>query len=498
MSRAPRDSDVAGIADRKPFAVIDIGSNSVRMVVYESLKRAALPVFNEKVLCGLGRGVAERGRLDPAASDLALHTLQRYAALGVAMGVGAVEAVATAAIRDSADGADFVARAHDTCGITVRVLSGNEEGYYSALGVAAAIPTASGVVGDLGGGSLELVGLDGGTAGAPTTLPLGPLHFDGGLPTPEHVDDILARTKGLGSHKGRTLYCVGGVWRTLARVHMRQNQAPLQIVHEYRVKAREFSQFAELLTNLSPGSLAALQGVPSKRAPAVPVGSLVLRRLILALQPSEIVFCGYGLREGLVHSHLPDEEQQRDPFIAFCEDEAAISSRFALHVEEVLDWLEPVLGEADLNAERLRRGAILLSELAWRGHSDYRAEQALVRILHAPFVGIGHGGRALVALAVYERYRGDPDFVIAGEARKLLDQNEIERALTLGKILDLAQTLCGGAPGLLPQTSLTLKGDSLCLTLPPDLADFAGEVVRRRHNKLARHLGVRPEIAILA
>ncbi|MCX8231582.1 MAG: hypothetical protein OTJ45_07155, partial [Alphaproteobacteria bacterium] len=242
----------------------------------------------------------------------------------------------------------------------------------------------------------------------------------------------------------------------------------------------------------------ALQGVPSKRAPAVPVGALVLRRLISALQPSEIVFCGYGLREGLVHSHLPDEEQQRDPFIAFCEDEAALSSRFALHVEEVLDWFEPVLGEADLNAERLRRGAILLSELAWRGHSDYRAEQALVRILHAPFVGIGHRGRALVALAVYERYRGDPDFVMAGEARKLLDQNETERALTLGKILDLAQTLCGGAPGLLPRTSLTLKGGSLCLTLPPDLVDFAGEVVRKRHNKLARHLGVRPEIAILA
>jgi exopolyphosphatase / guanosine-5'-triphosphate,3'-diphosphate pyrophosphatase len=498
MSQAPRDSGRAETADRKPFAVIDIGSNSVRMVVYESLKRAALPVFNEKVLCGLGRGVAENGRLDPAASEMALHTLQRYAALAVAMGVGAVEAVATAAIRDAADGADFVTRVQDTCGITVRVLSGSEEGYYSALGVAAAIPTARGIVGDLGGGSLELVGLEGGTPGAPTTLPLGPLHFDGKLPTPDHIDAILGRTKGLKNHKGCTLYCVGGVWRTLARVHIRQSQAPLQIVHEYRVKAAEFSKFAELLINLSPGSLAALEGVPSKRAPAVPVGALVLRRLISALQPADLVFCGYGLREGLVHGHLPDAEQQRDPFIAFCEDEAALSSRFALHVEEVLDWLEPVLGKADPNAERLRRGAILLSEVAWRGHSDYRAEQALVRILHGPFVGIGHRGRALVAIAVYERYRGDPNFVMAEEARKLLDQSETERALALGKMLDLAQTLSGGAPGLLPRTSLTLKKGSLCLTLAPDLVDFAGEVVRKRHNKLARHLGVRPDIAISA
>jgi len=329
-------------------------------------------------------------------------------------------------------------------------------------------------------------------------LPLGPLHFDGKLPTPDHIDAILGRTKGLKNHKGCTLYCVGGVWRTLARVHIRQSQAPLQIVHEYRVKAAEFSKFADLLTNLSPGSLAALEGVPSKRAPAVPVGALVLRRLISTLQPTDLVFCGYGLREGLVHSHLPDEEQQRDPFIAFCEDEAALSSRFALHVEEVLDWLEPVLGKADPNAERLRRGAILLSELAWRGHSDYRAEQALVRILHGPFVGIGHRGRALVAIAVYERYRGDPNFVMAEEARKLLDQSETERALALGKMLDLAQTLSGGAPGLLPRTSLTLIKGSLCLTLAPDLVDFAGEVVRKRHNKLARHLGVRPDVQISA
>jgi exopolyphosphatase/guanosine-5'-triphosphate,3'-diphosphate pyrophosphatase len=498
MNLPSRIASIPGAVDGKPFAVIDIGSNSVRMVVYESLKRAALPVFNEKVLCGLGRGVAERGHLDPEIAELALHTLKRYAALAAAMGVGAIEAVATAAIRDSTDGANFVARVQSECGISVRVLTGNEEGHYSALGVAAAIPNARGVVGDLGGGSLELVGIDRGVPGTPTTLPLGPLRFDGGAPTPEYIDQALGHAKGLGNKKGQNLYCVGGVWRTLARVHMRQRQAPLQIVHEYRVKAGDFAEFAGLLTNLSPGSLAALEGVPTKRAPAVPVGALVLGRLIAALQPKDLVFCGYGLREGLVHDHLPEDEQRRDPFLAFCEDEAALSSRFALHVEEVLAWLEPVLGPADLHANRLRRGVILLSELGWRGHSDYRAEQALVRILHAPLVGIGHRGRALVALAVFERYRGDPDFVVAGEARKLLGERELERALTLGKILDLAQTMSGGAPGLLPQTTLTLEGDTLCLTLPPEIADFAGEVVSKRHNKLARHLGVRPAIAISA
>ena len=124
------------------------------------------------------------------------------------------------------------------------------------------------------------------------------------------------------------------------------------------------------------------------------------------------------------------------------------------------------------------------------------AEQALVRILHAPFVGIGHRGRALVALAVYERYRGDPNVVMAGEAGKLLDERETERAMTLGKILNLAHTLSGGAAGLLPRTQLALDNGVLRLTLPSDLADFAGEVVQKRHNGLARHLGVEPATTI--
>ncbi len=498
MNQAARFPVVPGTADHKPFAVVDIGSNSVRMVVYESLKRAALPIFNEKVLCGLGRGVGAGGHLDPKAADLALHTLRRYAALADAMGVGALEAVATAAIRDSADGFDFIARVRETCGIEVRVLSGNEEGYFSALGVAAAIPGAHGVVGDLGGGSLELVALENGAPGDSTTLPLGSLQFVDGMPSASRVDEILQGSAGLPSWQGRTLYCVGGVWRALARIHIRQRHAPLQIVHEYRVKAAKFAEFAHVLTNLSSASLAALEGVPSKRAAAVPVGALVVERLIAALKPVDLVFCGYGLREGLVQSHLPVEEQQRDPFLAFCEDEALRSLRFAAHVDEVLAWLAPVLGAPDEAALKLRRGAVLLSELAWRGHSDYRAEQALVRILHAPFVGIGHRGRALVALAVYERYRGDPDFVMAGEARKLLDEREIDRAMTLGKILNLAHTLSGGAPGLLPRTQLTLTVGALVLTLPSDLADFAGEVVQKRHNGLARHLEVVPTTVIAA
>ncbi len=461
MNAATSAADAVKAIDRKPFAVIDIGSNSVRMVVYEALKRAALPVFNEKVLCGLGRGVAEHGRLDPETADIALHTLKRYAALAEAMGVGAIEAVATAAIRDSSDGPDFVARVKKTCGISVRVLSGTEEGAYSALGVAAAIPQAKGVVGDLGGGSLELVGLDDGTPGDPTTLPLGPLRFAGGTPKAAHIDKVLGQAKWLKRMRGQTLYCVGGVWRTLARVHIRQRQAPLQIIHEYRVKASDFAEFADLLAHLSPGSLAALQGVPTKRAPAVPVGALVLKRLS---PPSDRrIWCSAATACGKDWSTADcprmNNSAIRSSLFARMKRRSVRASRCTLK-RSWLGW-NPSSACRVPAPLRIRRAAILLSELAWRGHSDYRAEQALVRILHGPFVGVGHRGRALVALAVYERYRGDPDFVVAGEARKLLDDTEAERALTLGKLLDLGHTLSGGAPGLLPRTSLRLIGDRL-------------------------------------
>ena len=142
-------------------AVIDIGSNSVRLVVYETMARSLVTIFNEKALCGLGREVQSTGLLAEDAVTKALTALRRFRALCLIQQVGRVFAIATAACRDARNGPDFIAKAERICGADIEILSGPREAKLSALGVVSGIHNPNGVVGDLGGGSLELIDVHG-------------------------------------------------------------------------------------------------------------------------------------------------------------------------------------------------------------------------------------------------------------------------------------------------------------------------------------------------
>src|SRR6201994_679831 len=168
--------DAPGRLDRgAPLAVIDIGSNSVRLVVYEGLARAPTALFNEKALCGLGREVQTTGLLAADAVEKALTALRRFRALCRVQKVGRVYAIATAACRDASNGPEFIAKAEKICGCTIEILTGQEEARYSALGVISGIHKPDGIVGDLGGGSLELIDVHGHQVRGGVTLPLGSL-----------------------------------------------------------------------------------------------------------------------------------------------------------------------------------------------------------------------------------------------------------------------------------------------------------------------------------
>ena len=164
--RTPRD-----------VAVIDIGSNSVRLVVYRLEGRAIWTVYNEKVLAGLGSELLETGRLSIGGVEDAMTALRRFSALLDASKPSELFVAATAAVREAADGETFVLRVMAETGLAVRVLTGAEEARYAALGVLAGTPSASGLVGDLGGASLELTRIDEGQAGDGITLPLGAFNL---------------------------------------------------------------------------------------------------------------------------------------------------------------------------------------------------------------------------------------------------------------------------------------------------------------------------------
>ncbi|MGQ0675590.1 MAG: exopolyphosphatase, partial [Rhodospirillales bacterium] len=283
--------------------VIDIGSNSIRLVVFERASRAPVALFNEKVMCGLGRGLEDSGKLNADAIERAIANLRRFAALAAAMRVEKLEALATAAVRDAKNGPEFIREVTRACKLQARVLDGEEEARLSGLGVLSAAPEADGAMGDLGGGSLELVELGGGQIGKHVTLPIGPLRVMPGADgnrkkMKEAIDRHLDKAAWLGAVQGRSFYPVGGAWRALARVHMEQTNHPLHVIHNYEIKWDEAEEFLQLVSRLSPSSLSKMYGVSRRRHETLPYAALLMIQLAKLMKPKRIVFSAFGLREG--------------------------------------------------------------------------------------------------------------------------------------------------------------------------------------------------------
>ena len=481
----------------RPVAVVDIGSNSVRLVVYDGLRRSPSPIFNEKILCGLGRGVATKGKLAEEGIDRAIAALKRFRALARQIGAKHVYAVATAAAREASNGPQFIARAEKALGCDIKVLTGKEEARYAALGVIAGIPGADGVAGDLGGGSLELIDIKDGKLRDGITLPLGPLRLmdlSGGSidRAREIIDETLAKTDILKLLKGRTFYAVGGTWRNLAKLHMAQSHYPLHVLHCYRLTKPQAMSLSGLVAHLSPNSLKEIREVSKSRSDTMPFGALVLERLLHHCQAASVEISVYGVREGLLFSKLPGRKRNSDALLSSCWDFARRYARSPEHELELCDWTDQLFGPGKLpetdEQRRLRYAACLLADIGWRAHPDYRAERSLSMISQAAFVGVDHPGRVFLALTVFYRYDGEGE---DGDGlNRLLDDEAHQRAHLLASIFRLAYILSAAMPGMLPNIALKL-GDNRTLTLrlPKKLADLAGERVEKRLAGLAAEIG---------
>jgi exopolyphosphatase / guanosine-5'-triphosphate,3'-diphosphate pyrophosphatase len=488
------DRNHSAVASR--IAVVDVGSNSLRLVVYERLGATLLPLLNEKVMCALGRGIAATRRLNPDGVALAFANVQRFVALARALAVDHLAIVATAAVREAEDGAAFAAEIEALCGIPVRIIDGGEEGRLSAAGVLAGIPYADGVVGDLGGGSVELVRVDATTTpaiGAGVSLPLGPLRLaefgDNRKAVIEQIEAALPAAPVLRECAGRALYLVGGAWRASARLHIEQTRYPLHIIHQYKIARRPAEAFLELIAAQSRRSLERVTGMSRRRLEVVPLAATILRRLIAAGKPDRLVFSAFGLREGYAYGVLPGGERA-DPLIAGAMTMARRQSRPGNDGDRLLRWISPVFPRLDEARRRLYRAACWLSDTAWTEHPDYRAELAFLRSLRMPVGAIEHSERAFIALALHARYGGPTDDPVKAAAVPLLDDEAAAEARSLGLALRLGYTLCGGALDLLDQVLLDAESNTLVLELPASGGLFVGEAVQRRLDALGRALGL--------
>jgi exopolyphosphatase / guanosine-5'-triphosphate,3'-diphosphate pyrophosphatase len=471
--------------------VVDIGSNSVRLVIYDRLWRSPVQQFNEKLLGGLGRSLATTGRLGGQAMALVLANLVRFARLAEAMHVEDVDMLATEAVRAAANGREFVREIERRTGHQVTVITGEQEARLAAQGVLAGSPEARGVMGDLGGASLEVAELDDGGVGRLASLPLGPLRLadlSGGGPARAEIDRHLQAVDWLGGAADRELHLVGGSWRALARLHMAETRYPLHVIQGYALERDAALALVQSVARLGRRGLAERAGVSRKRIETLPLAALVLERLIAHARPARIVFSAYGLREGRLFSRLPPEERAIDPLLATAAELGLEDRRFDALGEALAAWLEPLYRGEEGAARRLRLAACHLADIAWREHPDYRAIQALRRLLLLPAAGLGHQDRAFLAAVVYTRYEGNPADKEAAAAFKLLPKERRVAAEVLGRALRLAYTLSGGTTAILGRSRLVLDGDRLLLALPDDGSVPHGDAVERRLRALAKTL----------
>jgi exopolyphosphatase / guanosine-5'-triphosphate,3'-diphosphate pyrophosphatase len=499
--------DAPGRLDRgAPLAVVDIGSNSVRLVVYEGLARAPTALFNEKALCGLGREVQSTGLLAADAVEQALAAIKRYRALCTTMGAKRILAIATAACRDAKNGPAFIKLAEAIIGTEIELLSGAREAELTAFGVISGVHQADGVVGDLGGGSLELIDVHGTHARRGLTRPLGGLALaDISAKSLKKAEKFVKNTLGelpmLKDCKDRTFYAVGGTWRALARLHMWQTGYPLHVMHGYAIAAEEALEFSRLVHRVDVETLSNIEVVTNARRPLLAYAALVLEHIIRIGKPKQAVFSALGVREGLLYSLLKQKDKEKDALIEAARDLNLLRSRSPRHGEELIGWTDRFMASSGLDEpadeRRLRHAACLLADIGWRAHPDYRGEQSLNIIAHGGFTAIDHPGRAYLALAVFYRHVGlVMDDELSPRLRELASTRMIDRARVLGAALRLAYVVSAAMPGVLPRTPLAVERQRLALRLPDEFAALGGERVLNRLRALSRLIGRDPVLLV--
>ncbi|WP_114228827.1 MULTISPECIES: Ppx/GppA family phosphatase [Sphingomonas] len=481
-------------SDFGPVGIIDIGSNSVRFVAYGGSERLPSMLFNEKVMAGLGRGLAETGELSEPAMDTAIEALARFRLLAKEMKLAKVHAVATAAVRDASNAAVFLARARKA-GIEPKVIPGEEEARLSALGVISAIPQARGVVADLGGGSLELTPIADGQPGPGVSLPIGVLRL-GDKASARSVAATLK--KGVPkaiveAASGGNLYLVGGSFRAFASLDLTLSDHPLPIVHQHGMTPQRVRDLRNLVRSTSIEALRAQVGVSTSRLQTLPAAAAVLDAACRVLQPTRVVTSAFGLREGILYDDLTAARRREDPLLVAALEAGERLGRFGDHGALLDRWIAPLFPDDNLPAARLRLAACFLADVAWNAHPDFRAEWAVDMGLHGNWVGIDAEGRTILGRTLNAAFGGDVFDPALGE---LVEERVLEHADRWGSAIRLAQRLSGGTASLLKRARIGVTDGHLVLSLKRSDSSLYSEAVRKRFKQLAVMLGLDPVLEL--
>lgn len=475
-----------------PVAVLDIGSNSVRLVVYERLSRALTPLFNEKASCSLGRGVATTGNIAEENLALAVHAIRRFALITRLMKVSNVHVIATSAVREAANGAAFMKEVTSLMSQVGTVLSGEEEAHFAALGVVSGIPGFEGVVGDLGGGSLELSLVTEGADAPGETLPLGAIRLqDDSDMSPAKAYKLaqkqLEKSNVMLPGAMSNFCAIGGTWRSLAKLFQIRENYPLHMVQNFMAPSKDLKKLCEELIDKGEDT-EGLENISSSRRPLLPYGAAALAAVIEKGEFEQVYFSALGVREGYLYDQLSVEEQARHPLREAAHVINALRSRTPAYAGELFGFTTKFIATTGLvedERDRLwREAACSLSDIGWRGHPDYRGEQSVDLVAYSALTGIDHPGRAFIAEALAVRYMGLRHSGMSRKFAELVDEEAHTRARILGALFRMAYVLAAAVPDILPQLDFRTSGNVLEILIPQPIAFLDSARLRSRIKQL--------------
>ncbi|MFN6925048.1 MAG: Ppx/GppA family phosphatase [Tabrizicola sp.] len=469
--------------------VIDVGSNSVRMVVFDGAARSPAYFYNEKIMCGLGKGLAETGRLNPQGRVRALAALKRFALLAEGMQIDPLTVVATAATREAEDGPEFQAEVTRQTGLKLHVIDGDEEARLSAQGVLLGWPDAKGIVCDIGGNSMELARIGDGRVGKRVSTPLGPFRLQQVSQDPKkrraHIAKVLKEAQSVMKSAGERIYLVGGSWRVIARLDMERRNYPLTVLHEYRMTPKGLTDTLDWLSVADLAVLRGRTGTSAERMELVPLACEVLREIIRQFHPAEIDVSAYGIREGLLYEHMPEKLRARDPLIEAARMAEMVQARIPGFGKKLYDFLLPLFPDAPKERLRLVKAACLLHDTTWRAHPDFRAEACFDNATRANLGGLDHPGRVFLGLALLHRYKNSRSGSRLEPMFRLLSEDEIQAAEVLGKAMRFGAMFSVGDPAKAGRLIWQPKKRVLGLELTPAGEGLFGEVAQARFQSLA-------------
>ena len=482
--------------------VVDVGSNSVRLVVFDGAARSPAYFYNEKIMCALGAGLSQTGRLNPKGRTRALGALRRFAALGRGMALPPLTAVATAAVREASDGAEFCAEVEAETGIRLHVIPGDEEARLSAQGVLLGWPGSYGLVCDIGGASMELADLAQGTVGRRVTSPLGPLKLaelkGGQKALTAHIAQQVAILHDRMRHEtGMRLFLVGGSWRAIARIDMQRRSWPLTVLHEYRMTPAQVADTRAFIAGSDLAALRAACGISEDRMALVPIAVQVLDELVRVFRPKDIAVSSYGIREGMLYEQMPASLREKDPLIEACRFAERKDARLPGFGDVLYDFVRPLFPDADWQRLRIIKAACLLHDVSWRAHPDFRAETCFDNATRANLGGLKHEERVYLGLALLHRYTNKRDQSRYENLFRLVTPDNIREAEVLGRAMRLGAMLWLGAHDA-PGTFLwRAERKTLELRLQPRAAPLFGEVAQARFNALGQAMGAETKVTVV-